>query len=419
MHVELAPADARVREVATRAAERLRSAGRRALLRGDVSSAANLLARSAQLVGPEDPERLHVLLDLADARRAVGDLQGATNALDEASEAASDPVGAAHVEVDRMYFQSLVDPEVDLDKLKRTAEGAIPVFQQAGDDEGLAKAWRLIAEAHLTACSWGETAAALERALDHAERADLQRERLTILTHLANAYFWGSTPVDVATARCNEILESARGQKTVEANVLCYLGGLVAMKGEFDAARDLVQRGHAIFAELGNRYGLAAHSIVAGQVELLAGDAEAAVNVLRFGYGTFEDMGETGVLSTVAAVLAEALLALDCDDEAARFVETAEQTASADVAASQILSRVVRARLLARGDDRAGAERLLEEAASRADETDFLDLQGKVWVALAEVSRGPSVAESARKALAAYEQKGNTVSAAHVRAMLS
>jgi hypothetical protein len=40
-------------------------------------------------------------------------------------------------------------------------------------------------------------------------------------------------------------------------------------------------------------------------------------------------------------------------------------------------------------------------------------------VALAEVSRGLSVAESARKALAANEQKGNTVSAAHVRAMLS
>ena len=171
----------------------------------------------------------------------------------------------------------------------------------------------------LTACRWGETATALERASEHAERADLPRERLVILTHLANAYFWGPTPVDVATERCNEILESARGHQNVEANVMCYLGGLLAMKGDFDEGRDHVRRGRALFAELGNRYGVATHSVIAGQVELLASDPEAAAGVLRSGYESFEEMGETGVLSSVAAFLAEALLELDHAEEAARF----------------------------------------------------------------------------------------------------
>jgi class 3 adenylate cyclase/tetratricopeptide (TPR) repeat protein len=417
LNAELAPPDDRVKHLGVQAADRLRSAGRRAQLRGDVSSAANLLGRAAELV--EDPSvRMHVLLELAEAKVAVGDFRGTTKALDEAGRAAVSPVEAMQVEVDRLYYQSLVDPEIDLDDLTRTGSEAIAVFEPAGDDEGLAKAWRLIAEAHLTTCRWGESAAALERALEHAARADLQRDRLVILTHLANAYFWGSTPVDVATQRCNEILESARGHLNVEANVLCYLAGLLAMKGEFHEARASMNRGFGLFEELGNRYALATHTTIAGQIELLAGEAERAVEVFRSGFESFEEMGETGVLSTVAGFLAEALLELDRDEEAARFVATAEETASDDDAASQILSRVVRARLLARSDDRAGAERLLEDAAARAEETDFLDLQGKVWVALADVASGPVAAEAAQKALVAYETKGNAAAAARVRVIL-
>ena len=179
---------------------------------------------------------------------------------------------------------------------------------------------------------------------------------------------------------------------------MCYLGGLLAMKGDFDEARDFVTRGRALFAELGNRYGLATHSVIAGQIELLAGDANAAVDVLDSGYRSFEEMGETGVLSTVAAFLAEALLELDRAEDAARFAAISEETASDDDAASQILSRVVRARILAREGDRAGAEELLREATERADETDFLDLQGKVWAAVAEIADGPVADEAAEGA---------------------
>ena len=418
LNAELAPPDGRVKQLGAQAAERLRSAGRRAQLRGDVSSAANLLGRAAELL--EDPStRMRVLLELAEAKVSVGDLRGTTKALDEARQAASSPIEAMQVEVDRLYYQSLVDPEIDLDDLTRTGSEAIAVFEPAGDDEGLAKAWRLIAEAHLTTCKWGDSAAALERALEHAARADLQRDRLVILTHLANAYFWGSTPVDVAIQRCDEILESARGHLNVEANVMCYLAGLLAMKGEFDEARASMNRGLGLFEELGNRYALATHTTIAGQIELLAGDAERAAEVFRSGFESFEEMGETGVLSTVAGFLADALLELGRDEDAARFVATAEETASDDDAASQILSRVVRARLLARSGDRACAERLLEDAVARAEETDFLDLQGKVWAALVDIASGSAAAEAAHKALAAYEAKGNAVAAACARALLS
>ena len=91
---------------------------------------------------------MELLLEIAEARVAVGDLQGTTAALDAADESASDPRASMHVDVDRLYYQSLVDPDVDLDDLTQTADRAIAVFEGAGDEAGLAKTWRLLAEGH-------------------------------------------------------------------------------------------------------------------------------------------------------------------------------------------------------------------------------------------------------------------------------
>ena len=45
----------------------LPSAGRRALTRGDIPTAASLLQRSVELLPPEDPLRIEVLPDLAES----------------------------------------------------------------------------------------------------------------------------------------------------------------------------------------------------------------------------------------------------------------------------------------------------------------------------------------------------------------
>jgi class 3 adenylate cyclase/tetratricopeptide (TPR) repeat protein len=410
---ELGFLDERAAAVALRAAKRLVSAGERALGRGDVPSAANLLERGVALLPDDDPNRTRVLLDLAEARQATGDLRKAAADLERAAEAARDPVSEQLALIGRLYFRTLVDPDADLDELMKASEHARAVFEQAGDERGQSRAWRAIAEVHLTTCQWATSAAAVEQALVHAERADLRREIVPILSHLANAYFWGSTPVDEGIERCREIAERARGLRIVEANVFCYLGGFEAMKGNFDGARALVARGRGIFEDLGHRYGLASHSVVAGPVELLAGDPAAAVLVLRRGYESLEEMGETGVMSSIAAMLGEALYEQGEREEAERVVAAAEQMATPDDAAAQVAVRTTRARLLAARSERGEAEALAHEAVRRALETDFLDLQGNAFMALAEALERPSDVESAlRGALDAFDRKGHAVSAA-------
>ena len=78
--------------------------------------------------------------------------------------------------------------------------------------------------------------------------------------------------------------------------------------------------------------------------------------------------------------------------------------------------------LVARGEA-AKAEGLAREAVQIAAGTDFLDMQGDSLLTLAEIlgrqGRRDEADEAAREALSLYERKGNVVSAARARAVLS
>ena len=100
---------------------------------------------------------------------------------------------------------------------------------------------------------------------------------------LANALFYGPTPVVEARERCEELRLLEPTHPVVEGNVLCYLGGLAALQGNYDEARELHGRGRGIFEELGHTVGIAGSTTVSGPIELLAGDPAAAERELRFG----------------------------------------------------------------------------------------------------------------------------------------
>ena len=404
---ELGPLDPRGLALADRAASLLAGAGHRAFVRGDMASAVNLLGRAAALPFEAPPG---LGLELAEALQAVGDLTWAEALLDEAAEA-PEPTVRAHATLDRLFLRALVDPAFSTEDLRRAAEESFPVFEEQGDERGLAKAWRAVAEVHLTACRWGESAGVLERALEHAERAGEEKEVASTLTVLANALYYGPTPVPEALRRCAEILERAHGHRIVEANIVCYLAGLNAMEGRFDEARALYRRGRALFEELGHRYGLASHRAVSGAVEMLAGNAAAAEAEFRAGYDIFEAMGEKGILSTLAALLAEAVHRQGRDAEAERLTAVSEEAATPDDAASQIAWRVTRAKVLARRGVLAAAERLAAEAVEIAGRTDFLAMHGDALLALAEIlrlsGREAEASETAGRAGEFYEAKGD------------
>ena len=144
--------------------------------------------------------------------------------------------------------------------------------------------------------------------------------------------------------------------------MLCYLGGLAALQGNYDEARELHGRGRGIFEELGHAVGIAGSTTVSGPIELLAGDPAAAERELRFGYDAFEAMGETGILSSLAALLAEAVLAQGRSAEAEELTRVSERAATADDAASQIAWRTVRGCALARRGEVDEAHRLAADA---------------------------------------------------------
>ena len=112
--VELAGVGDDAAELAARAAKHLAAAGGRALARGDVSAAANLLTRTAALVPPDAPERIELLPALGGALVLAGDLPQAEDVLTEAIEAgvaAGDRRVELHARLERAFLRALTHPE--------------------------------------------------------------------------------------------------------------------------------------------------------------------------------------------------------------------------------------------------------------------------------------------------------------------
>jgi tetratricopeptide (TPR) repeat protein len=419
---ELGPLDDRAVALAARASERLGRAGRRALGRGDVPAAANLLGRAAALLATDAPARTALLPELGAALVIAGEFAHAEAVLGEAIEAGAatgDRRLELHAELERAFLRSLTNPDGGVEALRRVAERSLPEFEAMGDDRGLAKAWRRIADVYWMESRWTEQERALERALEHAERAGDAREAAGALMRLALALYYGPAPVAEAIRRAEETLARTKGTRVVESTFLISLAGLHAMAGRFDEARELFARGEAIVQELGFKVWLAGFSLVASDIELLAGDFAAAEVHLRRGYQALEEMGERGLLSTVSAGLAETAYAQGRGEEAERFTAMSEQLAGRRDVASQIGWRTIRAKVLARQGSLEDAEDLAREALELAEGTDNLGSQGSALLALADVlevaGRSKEAAPLLDRASELFERKGNVVASEKIR----
>jgi class 3 adenylate cyclase/tetratricopeptide (TPR) repeat protein len=420
---ELGPVDEHGLGLAQRAGERLTSAGRRASARGDAVAAASLLGRAASLLPGDASGREDVLAELGASLVLAGEFQRADAALAEAMQAgaaAGNRRTELHAQLERAFLRALTDPGSG-DELRQVTEEVIPQLEELRDDLGLAKAWRRVADVCWLTNQWSEQERALQRSLEHAQRAGDAREAAGALMRLPMAFYYGPTPVPDAVRRADEVRERAAGARVAQSTALVCLSGLHAMSGRFDEARRSYVEGRAIADELGFRVWLAGFSLVASDIEMLAGDPSAAEAELRRGYQALEGMGERGLLSRVAAALARALQAQGQEGEAERFTGVSESLGGADVA-GQISWRSVRAVLLARKGQPEAAEGLAREAVGLAEGTDDVNRQGRVLVDLAEVLERAGRTEEAvpvvEQALGCFEAKGNTVAAEQARMLL-
>ena len=423
---ELGPVDETAREVARRGADRLASSGRRAQDRGDTPAGANLLERAASLLTPESTAHVEVTLDLGRALELTGELARADDVL-AAAIATAVKLGDRRLEALARVEHALVRgahlTEAAFEEAGPVAADAIRVFEKAGDERGLARAWRLRSYSPWAACQWGAMAEALEQALVHARRAGAEAEERDVHNFLVVALYFGPTPVEEALRRLEAMRRGAASDRVLEAIILNTEAGLLAMLGRFDEARELAGTSHELFVDLGQRTRLAGRAVQRAEVELWAGELAVAEEQLREGYEIFREMGERGIFSTLAAVLGEVVYRQGRYDEAERLsVESEEATAPDDVS-SLVEWRTVRAKVLARRGEFELAEELSAEAVELVEKTDFLNLHADVLLDRAEVLRLAGREEETRPliehAIALYEQKGNLAGAGQARALLS
>src|SRR6266540_3912188 len=379
---ELGPLDEHGHELAGRAAGYLGSAGRRAFTRADRPAAANLLRRAVSLMPVEDPTRLELLPDLGESLMDIGEFAWAEMFLDEAVAPAA-AAGDARLEADAVLTRLLVrhhtvdDLERWRQEVEREANRAIERLE--GDDSAhavLAMAWYLLGFVHGIVLRYGDAAAAVQHAVEHAQLAGDTTLEARSATAYTQAALHGPMPVPEAIARSERLLSGGLANRRSEAYVLCVLAHLRAMQGDFDEARDLYKRARALFEELGVAVLAAATSLESSAVEMLAGDPAQAEQELRQDYETLTKMGENYFLPLLTALLARSVLAQGRHEEAAQIAGTASQLAAEDDIEPQALARSVRARVLASEGTLDEAERLAREAVELMRQTDAPVKQG-------------------------------------------
>ncbi len=256
---------------------------------------------------------------------------------------------------------------------------------------------------------------AVEHALEHARRSGYVRWERELPAWKGTALFYGPTPVD-------DVLRWYEQEPSQHPMALNQRAVLEAMRGRFDEARTWLAAADAQAADLGQTVWRAAGGMSAWEVETLAGDASAAERSARAACELFEQLGDTAYRSLAAGQLAASLYALDRRDEADRWTLIAEELATGDDVVSNMLWRQVRAKLLARRGEHAGAERLAHEAVGLAEGTDMLTWHAHALTDLADVYSCAGRLEDRRahleRALGLYEQKGNLASAATARSAL-
>ena len=195
------------------------------------------------------------------------------------------------------------------------------------------------------------------------------------------------------------------------------------MQGRLEEARDLVRKARAIFEDLGLRMRSSFVSETAGAIEMLAGDPAAAEREWRAGFDAAVEMGEQGFQSTVAALLAHALVEQGHLDEAEEMVSKSELAGAEDDVSTQVLGRSARARILAARGLPEEAQRLARDAVARSESTDDLNMRGDTLVDLGVVLLAAGDREGAatalRAALTLFEEKGNASAAEATRRRLA
>jgi tetratricopeptide (TPR) repeat protein len=226
-----------------------------------------------------------------------------------------------------------------------------------------------------------------------------------------------------AIHRCEALLQTEASDRYGRANVEVYLGGLIAQRGDFDRARELIGSARAAYDDLGQRAVAAGFGAgVLSDVELLADDAAAAEQTLRWLCDELSQINAYGRLASRAGDLADALYELGRFEEAGEWTEVAERHSAIDDLDARVLWMPVRAMILARSGSLEDADALARSAVRLAETTDALNRHAKALRRLGEIlvlwGRIDAAQQAFNGAVSLYEVKGNLVGATRIRSLM-
>jgi class 3 adenylate cyclase len=412
-------------ELAARARTALQRAGDRALALNALAAAAGYY-RAALTLWPQDShqQRANLLRLLGTVLREAGELNQAGATLAEGIQAAAEaglPAAQARVRVllaDVRNIRGAGNAETLAE-----CEAAAAVLDSERDLDGLAEALTLIGRQRFWLGDVAGGQEALERAIACAQQCGNHRTQMRASHWLAVTFHVLPIPVPAATARAEQLLETASGDPWAEADLLKPLCVLYAYLGRPADARAALARSQEIFSNLGAELALAESAIPAGMVGLVIGDRAAAERSLRHGYEACRAMGERGYVFAIGELLAEALYAQGHFQEAQQILDELRTDQTPDAIAAQ-LGRLTQAKLLAGRGQFAAARQLAdeEEAAYHASIASPLH-RASLLETRAEIDRlaeAPGqAAASLRAALRIYQDRGAIALAERVRAALA
>lgn len=401
--VDLGNRDAPTAELAVRSARCYLSAARRALDRDALVSAGAQAARGAQLATVDAALRAELLMVGCEAFLSAGDVAAGADLVDELEGLADDALVPWAV-CYRCQFIVYTDPS-SLPEIDQRIQVAIDEFARRGDPAGLAKAYRVRANARARLGRIGDCESDLFEALIAARQAGDHRQITASLGAAPSAALWGPSPAPKAGGRCLDVVRMQRmttAAPSLEATSLRCLAVLELLRGRPDKARSMLADAGAIVSELGLRHGVMETELYAGIIELLVGDPVAAEPHFRTALEGLDSLGVGADAGQAAALLARSVLAQGQIDEADHFAAQSERIAGHNLKTA-IAWRAVRAEILSAQGRHDAAVALAREAVDVAAETDLVLDYADACLALSRVSASAGDQAEAARAQAKAE----------------
>ena len=262
------------------------------LARGLLQEARGWLERALAAGSPDGRLRADLLRLLGAVLYQAGDLQQAEAILSEGSQAAAAAgerasqarIGVLLAEIHSLQGEPMHDALAG-------CEAAAALLESGGDLAGLAGAWLAVGILRLWLGDAPAAAQGLERAAAYARQSGNHHAELEANSWLVVSFQQLHIPAAAAISRAEHLLAAVLGDPWAEASIIQPLSLLYGFAGRFADARAAIARSQAIYAASGSALNWSICVMLAGQIEMIAGNPAAAERVLTKGRQALPEMG--------------------------------------------------------------------------------------------------------------------------------